>query len=249
MISIFSKRIYLADCLSGCVDFHNHILPGIDDGAKSIKESVQLIKGLNELGINTIICSPHIYSDYYPNDSQTIEQAYNNLIQSREYIDEISPSVSIDFCAEHMIDSHFEKLLISDEYIKFKERYLLMEMSFHSYPINLDSVLGLVKEKRLFPILAHPERYGFIRSGEGRYRKLKDKGVYFQANLLSFGGYYGSEVQKKLSYLIDKKLIDFIGTDIHNSSQLKELKKIVISKKQRDAILGFKANNDLHFSN
>ena len=88
MFHIFKKKKFLVDYLEGMVDIHNHILPGIDDGAKDVGESVELIKMFSEIGIQKFIATPHIMHDYYPNDKETIGQALiklNEALLSHKY--------------------------------------------------------------------------------------------------------------------------------------------------------------------
>src|SRR5210317_115411 len=80
MFNFFQKKRYLADYLEGFVDIHNHILPGIDDGAKSVEESLELIRGFGELGIQNFIATPHILQPLYPNTPETIRKAHQKLM-------------------------------------------------------------------------------------------------------------------------------------------------------------------------
>ena len=82
MLSIFSPKTFLRDLLVGFTDVHNHILPGIDDGAKTVEESIDLINGLNNLGFKEFIATPHTMNDYYPNTYETIKNAHNTVLQA-----------------------------------------------------------------------------------------------------------------------------------------------------------------------
>ena len=79
MFSFFSKKHFLIDHLEGFIDIHNHILPGIDDGAKTVEDSIELIKGFNEFGVKDFICTPHIMENYYPNNPSTIQSSLSLL--------------------------------------------------------------------------------------------------------------------------------------------------------------------------
>ncbi|UWX56116.1 hypothetical protein NYZ99_07405 [Maribacter litopenaei] len=109
MFSFFTKKRYLIDHLEGFVDIHNHILPGIDDGAKSVEDSLALIKGFGEFGVTDFICTPHIMENYYPNTPETINNSLG-LLQNALKMNELK-RVHIQAAAEHMIDAGFENRL------------------------------------------------------------------------------------------------------------------------------------------
>jgi len=229
MISFFSKNTYLVDMLDGFIDIHNHLLPGIDDGAQSVEESINLIKGLAEFGIQNFIATPHIMYNYHDNDSKTIGNALI-LLQNRLSALQMN-AIEFSAGAEHMIDSNFEKILENDLIMPLGKNHLLVEMSYLQPPLNFDEAIKAVTSKWLFPVLAHPERYGFLHNRFKKYDQFKTQNILFQLNLLSLGGYYGQEVNKMGIKLLEKGMIDFIGSDVHNIAQLNELKKVVLSKK------------------
>ncbi|NHF61551.1 histidinol phosphatase [Flavobacteriaceae bacterium TP-CH-4] len=229
MFHIFSKKRFLVDLLNGFVDIHNHILPGIDDGAKNTTESIALIKGFEEFGVQDFVATPHIMQNYYPNNQHTIAESLLKL--KNELLKNDLTNVAINAAAEHMIDANFETILEKGEIIPIKKNYLLIEMSYLQPSINFDSAIQKIASERYFPILAHPERYVYLKSGSKKYRKYKKQGLLFQLNLLSLGEYYGKEVQRKALKLIDEGLIDFLASDVHNPNQLKNLKELKIGSK------------------
>ena len=211
------------------MDIHNHILPGIDDGARSVDDSLALIKGFGEFGVTRFVCTPHIMHNYYPNTPETIQESFEKLKNAlnQSGMDE----VSLDKAAEHMIDDNFEELLHHDQIMPLTRYHLLVEMSFLQPPINMNTALDKIISKGLFPVLAHPERYLFLSSSSKRLKSYKEKGVLFQVNLLSLADYYGSDVKSKALKLMENNLIDFVGSDVHNMQQLKSLKEATITKK------------------
>ncbi|WP_289644546.1 tyrosine-protein phosphatase [Maribacter aestuarii] len=228
MFDFFSKKYYLVDELDGFVDIHNHIIPGIDDGAKNVQESVSLIKAFGAIGVENFICTPHIMSNYYPNDSNSIFEALDLLHIELERIG--LKDVTLRASAEHMIDANFENLVQENKVLTLDENYLLMEMSYLQKSINFKQAVGKVKEKRLFPILAHPERYVYMHGSMSNYQKIKEQGVLFQLNMLSLGDYYGGEVKKATVQLLKSNQIDFIASDVHNERQFIYLKELTLSK-------------------
>lgn len=229
MFNFFSKKHFLIDHLEGFIDIHNHILPGIDDGAKTVEDSIELIKGFNEFGINDFICTPHIMENYYPNNPSTIQSSLS-LLKNALKMNNLE-HINIDAAAEHMIDSGFELILNENNIMPLSKSYLLIEMSYLQASINFDSAVQKIKSSGYFPILAHPERYMYLHNKLGKYKNFKTDGVLLQMNILSLGDYYGSEVQKAAIWLLKNNLIDFAASDIHKTSQLNALKKIRLKEK------------------
>ncbi len=234
MLNFFSKKIFLVDLLEGFVDIHNHILPGIDDGAKTVENSIELLKGFSEFGVANFIATPHIMHNYYDNTPQTISKSLNQLKVALKK-NKLS-SISIDASAEHMIDDNFETILNNKCIMPLRKEHLLVEMSYLQPPINFDEAMISIAHNRYFPILAHPERYNFLHARSQKYGEFKQQGILFQLNMLSLSEFYGKDVQKMAFRLLEEDMIDFIGSDVHNTSQLNAIKQITISKKLRPTL-------------
>lgn len=224
MFSIFKKKSQKVTDLSWLgVDMHSHLLPGIDDGAKTLAESMSYIKALGELGFQKLICTPHIFGALYPNNSQTIWPALQ-VVKDALHVGEIAIAVSA--AAEYMVDERFE---INDNLMCLSDGYLLIEMSYLNETPNIEQVIFNLQIKGYKVILAHPERYNFYHNDRSRYHRLKDMGCWFQLNLLSVTGYYGKPVKQAAEYLLEKKFYDLAGTDLHHEQHLNVLQATVRS--------------------
>lgn len=230
MLHIFSKKHYLKDLLEDFVDIHCHILPGIDDGSKSIEESLILLKKMELLGFKQIIATPHIMQGLYPNDELTIGNAFQNLIS--ELRNKKRNTLVINPAAEYMIDTNFEHLIDKEHLFTLKENFVLIEMSYLQPPINLKEIINKIILKGYIPVLAHPERYSFYHDKKEFYKDLKQYGCLLQMNLLSLSNYYGPSVQKIGHFLLENKLIDFIASDIHSNDHIDKISEIILSNKQ-----------------
>ena len=235
MVTWFQKKRFLADYLEGLVDIHNHILPGIDDGAKTIEESLELIRAYEELGIRHFIATPHILPALYPNTSESIHNAHEKLMEA--LLEQRLTGVSIVPAAEHMIDDTFEDLLNQDGVLPLKGGYLLVEMSYLQPSLNFDEAIIQITKKGLTPVLAHPERYMYLHQTPGKYQEYRQKGILFQLNMLSLGPYYGKDVQKMAHQLLEDGMIDFIGTDTHSMKHLDAIREMQIKEKEADRLL------------
>ncbi len=229
MFGIFNKSTYLVDQLEGMIDMHNHILPGIDDGAKNLDDSLALLRAFNAFGITDFIATPHIHSDLYPNTPESIDQSYQSLISEIHKHPDLH-AVSIDKAAEHLVDVQYESFLDEKQIVPMKKQYMLVEMSFLQPSLNFDAAITKTQNMGYFPILAHPERYAFLHGDISRYQRYKSMGIYFQVNLLSLAGHYGTTIQKESFHLLKEGLVDFIGSDVHNTNHIQSLKKGKIPK-------------------
>ena len=229
MIFFKKKEILLKDFFpEGFVDIHSHLLPGIDDGAKNLDNSIELISKMASYGIKNIITTPHVLGDVYPNSSKLIKdklkEVQNELLKRKMY------DINIDAAAEYMMDEQFSKLLESDDILTIKDNYVLVEMSFFSAPLNLFEIIFEIQLKGYKPVLAHPERYIFYHNDFNNFYKLKKAGCLFQLNLLSLTEQYGKSVQKASNKLLKEGMYDFVGTDTHHHHHLELLKKISTQK-------------------
>ncbi len=200
---------------------HSHIVPGIDDGSKNLEESLQLLESMQNMGYTHVFTTPHVYKEFYWNAREDILKGYHHVKNNLK-----SRKIRLHFgvAAEYYLDEHFEALLSNNEILALPNNHLLFEMSFYgSYP-TLHKVLSDLTSKGYKPILAHPERYTYFH-GTGFYQleKLREKGCFFQANMLSFNENYGPDVYKHAMKMLDAGLVDFLGTDAHNHKYINEL--------------------------
>lgn len=210
------------------VDIHSHLLPGIDDGAKNIEESIELIKQFKEIGITNIITTPHILGSFWPNTPEIVNTKLD--LVRKELVMQKVKGVKLKAAAEYMLDEKFMRLLYEKKLLTIKDNYILIELSYINPPENIFEIIFEIQANGYKPILAHPERYLFYHNRFDNYKKLKDAGCNFQLNLLSLTNYYGNEVSKTAKQLLKHNLIDFLGTDIHNSNHINQLKDVGTTK-------------------
>lgn len=220
MFSIFKKK-YPAipvDLSFLKTDMHSHLLPGIDDGATDMANSIELKKGLEDLGYRQFITTPHIMWDMYKNTPEIIGSTLEQLQQQ-------PGQQNIKAAAEYFMDEHLDELLETGQpLLTLSGKKVLVEFSFVSAPINLKEKLFNLQIKGYKPVLAHPERYAFYAGNKAVYDDLKNLGCLFQVNLLSLAGYYGKLSQDLAHYLVSRKYIDFLGSDLHHTRHLESLR-------------------------
>ena len=235
MLFFKKKKIELTEFFPhNFVDIHSHLLPGIDDGAKDLQDSIALLLKMHSYGIKNFITTPHVLGDVYPNSTETIK---NKLEEVRNELIRLGKTdITINAAAEYMMDEQFQRRLENDDILTLKDKYVLVEMSYFNAPMNLFDILFEIQLKGYKPVLAHPERYNFYHSNIENFYKLKKAGCLFQLNLLSLTEHYGKNVQKVSHDLLSKDLYDFVGTDTHHQNHLEILQDIGTQKNHKKIV-------------
>ena len=203
---------------------HSHLVPGVDDGAKDTENSIELIRGLRELGFQHLITTPHTLGDIHPNTKETLQRSYTLLKKK------LSPEIKIALSSEYYLDELFHDQLLNNGLMPLPGNRLLIEFSQISRPHNLEEIIFNLRIKGYQPVLAHPERYLFFHKNFDYFTRLKEMEVEFQVNALSLTKHYGSHIKSVAEKLIDKEMIDFIGTDVHHMQHIHVLKQVPTTK-------------------
>lgn len=198
-------------------DMHSHLLPGLDDGSKSPEESVELITHLMKMGYKKFIVTPHIMNDYFKNTSEKINK---NLDLLRNELAKQNISVTVDAAAEYLFDAGFAAKFKKGELITFGKNYVLVELSGFMPPENFIQIMFDMKTEGYNPVLAHPERYTYWHYNFEHYVTLKDRDILFQINIPTLSSVYSHGVKKICEDLIDNNMVDFAGTDVHNTEYM-----------------------------
>lgn len=225
MISIFRKtakedNTYLRS-VPLVADMHSHILPGIDDGAKNLEQSLELIKELYDMGYRRLTATPHIMGDFYKNTPAIIHE---KLIKVQLAVSQRKWNIDIKAAAEYYLDEWFmEKLRREEPLLTFGDGYVLFETSYINQPVQLQEAIFLMKAQNYKPVLAHPERYIYLHDNFDRLKEIYELGVYLQININSLSGYYSVPAQMIAEKLIDNRMVHFAGTDCHSMKHIQSL--------------------------
>lgn len=206
------------------VDYHCHILPGVDDGFRETQDSLDMLRRYERAGIAEVWLTPHIMEDV-PNTTAHLrdtfdrfQAAYREDFLSRQASSAGSSStpreITLHLAAENMLDALFEKRLRDNDLLPLSDNRLLVETSIFSAPMNFRSLLERIKNRGYTPVLAHPERYLYMSHDD--YTQLKSQGILFQRNLFSLKGQYGDRVRKRAKWLQIHNMYDLVGSDLHN---------------------------------
>lgn len=218
MFTLFKSKPFLKDLIpDNHIDIHSHLLPGIDDGAKTFEDSLRLTKALQNIGITQVITTPHIIQHVWENShEQIIANKNSTVLELRKN------NIDIPFqaAAEYLMDDQFVRLFQSNDLLTLKDNYVLVEMSYINAPIQLYSILFDLQIAGYIPVLAHPERYLFYHKNFNEYEKLKKAGCLFQLNLLAVVGYYGENIAKIAEQLLQKGMYNYVGSDVHHDNHI-----------------------------
>lgn len=198
------------------IDYHSHILPGLDDGAKTLDDSVFLVSSMKEWGFERIYCTPHI-SMLYRNSPETIRPVFDLLNEElyRKGID-----IDLRMSAEYrLIPETWPEVLQKNWLMPIEDKYILTELPISKREemkgINpMDEFRKLISIG-LTPILPHPERYFYLSHSE--LLEFVEAGVKIQCNYGSIAGLYGEKAQQNVLKIIDEGIVSFYATDMHNA--------------------------------
>ncbi|AET70580.1 capsular polysaccharide biosynthesis protein [Desulfosporosinus orientis DSM 765] len=200
------------------IDIHSHILPGLDDGAKIIEDSLEMARQLHQSGFKTLIATPHVMEG---SDFLSPEKILAAVAELRKNVAEAEIPVEILPGAENYIFPDLGKWAHQGKLLTLGNtgKYLLMELPMLEIPHYTEQVFFDLQVQGLTPILAHPERNRGLIDRPEYLVEWANKGVLFQLNLRSLSGRYGPQVQELAERMIRSKLIHFVGSDAHRPSQ------------------------------
>ena len=205
-------------------DIHCHILPGIDDGARSMEESINILSKAYNDGISDIVLTPH-----YIKDSRYSCNNWNKSILLEELKKELKNrdiDINLYLGNEIMIDKDIISLLNSGEASSINNtKYVLIEFPMHSLRSDIEDILFELIRNNYVPVIAHPERYSYIQKDITLVDKYIELGAVFQGNYLSLFGKYGSKAKKTLIKLLKGNKITLLASDIHHDNTDYNIKK------------------------
>ena len=202
------------------IDIHSHLIPNVDDGAKSPEETIELIKEAREAGITDIILTPHYIINSYEQNAETLILLKDKL---QQIINSENIKVNLHIGMEVYITDNLVEILKQNKILTLAgSKYLLMELPLNTNVQYLDMVI--------FKLIAHPERYKFVQEDPSKVRELIESGCLIQSNIGSILGIYGKKAKKTIKYLLKNDLINFIATDTHRKNTIYPLLEKGIKK-------------------
>ncbi|MDD2748546.1 CpsB/CapC family capsule biosynthesis tyrosine phosphatase [Acidithiobacillus sp.] len=199
-------------------DFHCHLLPGVDDGLRTLEETRQAISGLQQLGYGGAVLTPHIYPGAYDNHPQGLRKAFAELQQ------QVSGDFVLHLAAEYFADESMLAAITEQNLLYLplgEQKVVLVE-----FPVLMPSPVGtdiLIELQRAGyqPVLAHVERYRYVQQQPTAWlEKIQHTGAWLQCDIGSLVGQYGPHPQTLARHLLAQNLPTLWGTDLHRVEQL-----------------------------
>lgn len=197
------------------IEFHNHLIPGVDDGAQNIEESIALAKALVEEGVTHTVVTPHHLNRKYTNYAEDIRRQTEELQEALDGANvplQVFPGQEVRI-HETLIDS------IDRGEIQFLDengQYMLLEFPTTSIPTYTEDLLYELKHRGIIPIIAHPERNHIIQEEPNRLYRMIGMGALSQVTAASVAGIFGKDIQEQSLDFLDKNLAHFMGSDMHD---------------------------------
>ena len=196
------------------VDIHMHVIPAVDDGARSLKESLEMLRLAGAQGVTAVVATSH---------GEAFDRGYSELVRSRfeelkkAAMDEI-PSMQLYFgaeiyCSRYMIEKNISRLQRGVYPSMNGTRYVLAEFSTREEEEDAVYCLRKLQEAGYFPVLAHAERCGFVN--ECSARRLKEMNILIQINIYSVSQEPSDRIRERANMLLRNRLVDFTGSDAH----------------------------------
>lgn len=223
----FNKKKTIEDwgLLTGAIDYHTHILPGVDDGVKTVQTSLEILAKYEEAGYKELWLTPHTMEDY-PNRADRLKERFD------EFLKAYTGKLTLHLSSEYMLDNQFMQLLESNDLLPIGEKgnHLLVETSYYTPPIYLYDTLQRIKAKGYHPLLAHAERYLYME--KVNYQALQDMNVKMQLNIPSLAGVYGQAIREKAQWLLNNEMYSVAGSDAHCPKAIDVVKDLQLGTKE-----------------
>lgn len=207
------------------IDFHAHILPGLDDGIQSLDEAVEVVEEAKNAGFKKIICTTH-YSNYFTENEQKRKEVLSEL---RDKVDGIELLLGNELYSKTNL---IEALKDGEASTLAGSKYVLFEVPLHNENPKFKNLIIDFISNGYKPVLAHPERYAVFQNNPEKIYEILELGVLLQSNYLSIEGFYGAKCKKLVELFLSHNMISFLGTDVHRTKDfypnVKNAKKDIV---------------------
>lgn len=199
------------------IDLHNHLLPGIDDGAPDLESALALARVAVQDGITHLVCTPHIHPGRYDNTPATIEAA---LAHFREGLDQhgialkVAAAAEVRFGMELMVGINQNAIPFLGEWQGNK--VLLLEFPHGEIPFGAERLTQWLRQRNITPMIAHPERNKGLMRAPSRLKPFLDQGCLLQVTAASVAGGFGPAAQALAHSLLEQGVVTILASDAHN---------------------------------
>lgn len=225
------------------IDIHSHILWNLDDGSKSIEESIKMAQEAEKVGITDIICTPHHGKRGV--QGATPEQIKNSVARLQEELKKVNCFVNLHTGNEIYVEEDLVEQVQNQTVMSLaEEKYILIELPMQNEYRYIEDMIFDIKKSGKIPILAHPERYNYIQENPNKVLSFLEIGVLLQCNLGSILGKYGNKAKKTVKELLKSHAVSIMASDIHRPDTLYleiegAIQKLdsIVGKEEREELL------------
>lgn len=197
------------------IDLHSHILPGIDDGAKNVLESLEMARAYVDQGVSIVACTPHILPGVYGNSGPHIRRAVEHL---QKRLGDAGIALRLVAGADNHISPDFVAGLSRGHLLCLGDTgYVLVEPPHHIVPPRLESAFFDILLAKYVPVLTHPERLTWIETEYDIIRRLAQRGVWMQITSGSLRGKFGQRARYWAERMLSEGLVHILATDAHDA--------------------------------
>lgn len=198
------------------IDIHCHILPGVDDGADTIEDALDMAQMASESGVKEIIATPHTCVPVFLPNYKSIS-LLDGFKRLSDEIKNAKIPLEIYTGAEILCTKDMPKLLEQGKLLTLaSSNYILVEFYFDADPEYIDSMLDIVQSYGLVPVIAHPERYYAVQDHPYMVEEWNDKGYVIQLNKGSVSGWFGHRTQRAARWMLSNGFVHVIASDAHD---------------------------------
>jgi protein-tyrosine phosphatase len=201
------------------IDFHNHVLAGVDDGPKFISESLKMLRHANKQRITDVVQTVHFQHPKMDGKNVNFNYLKSKVLELQSLIDNEGLSIKIHLSAEVFYLPNLVEISKNPLLTIGKDKYMLIEFSNNIYPIGFEEEFYKLQSKGITPIIAHPERYSFVQKNIEVLQAWIDRGYVLQLDAGSIIGQFGTKIQSFSNEIISNGYFHFIGSDAHNSNK------------------------------
>jgi protein-tyrosine phosphatase len=209
--------------MRGFVDLHCHYVPGIDDGVRTVDESVALLRALKEAGFDDVVATPHMRPAMFDNDRAAIVAAFERVVPSLRAVPGL-PRLSLS--SEHYFDDTVFARLMAGEGLPYPGGHaVLVELSADVFPALLSRSFGDLRRKKLRPVLAHPERYAPVWKNPKLLEPLIDCGTVLLLDVAALDGKYGRKPEQTAVDLLEEGYYYAACSDAHRPEDVAHVER------------------------
>lgn len=230
------------------IDLHNHLLPGIDDGAEDIERSLELARIAVADGISHLVCTPHIHPGRYDNTAAIIDKAltvFRGALAEAGIKLQVSSAAEVRFGLELMAGITAGTVPFLGEWQG--QKVLLLEFPHSEVPFGAEKLIGWLRSRNIRPMIAHPERNKGLMRNPGRLKPFLDQGCLLQVTAGSLVGRFGEPCRELAETLLQSGNVTILATDAHNAKYRPPL--LAEGMQAAAAIIGDRAAEELARSN